>query len=368
MYLLISCSPESIAKTDLNTLQDIFKDDKIAKRVFNAAKRVMKKRNAAGDDTDPEQPSPKRMRTNLENEEIKPSEFEAALSLPISSMSVDELSEIVLITNRAPLALAFAFCVLRYTMPEQPVSSRLSLAQAVVSANSRSKAISIGIESGKSAEEEGWGDGMPVVKVLGRKIRVLKRWGYDPRVNAPEEDFHEENVQLTDGSGIQSTQIKSSAADRTQEDEANPQLSAHSGTSPLWGVDLEAQRVSNRRVLVGSSKPKAALPIFTAESARAYLLKSFTKATQVASAKAQLSKRSGSSQQSAETEECLGCLLRSIDIVCQSWTSHLNRDELDRRAWTWYLSVRPDVQSGASGWGEKGPVKLSSILALRRGS
>jgi hypothetical protein len=39
---------------------------------------------------------------------------------------------------------------------------------------------------------------------------------------------------------------------------------------------------------------------------------------------------------------------------------------LDKRAWAWYLRVRPDVQSGAQGWGEKGQVKLSDILALRR--
>src|SRR3569833_4172302 len=64
-------------------------------------------------------------------------------------------------------------------MPEQPLSSRLRLAQAVVSANSRSKAVSISLEKGASADDEGWGEGQPRVKVMGREIAVLKRGGYE---------------------------------------------------------------------------------------------------------------------------------------------------------------------------------------------
>ncbi|KLU88345.1 hypothetical protein MAPG_07332 [Magnaporthiopsis poae ATCC 64411] len=68
--------------------------------------------------------------------------------------------------------------LLRYTMPEQPPSSRLSMAQAVVSANSRSKAHSLGIENAPPAEREGWGEGQPKVRIMGREIYVLKRGGY----------------------------------------------------------------------------------------------------------------------------------------------------------------------------------------------
>src|SRR3569833_2736313 len=64
-------------------------------------------------------------------------------------------------------------------MPEQPHTSRLSLAQAEVSADSRSKAVSIGLEKGASADDEGWGEGQPRVKVMGREIAVLKRGGYE---------------------------------------------------------------------------------------------------------------------------------------------------------------------------------------------
>lgn len=71
---------------------------------------------------------------------VSPAEAEADLALP-PAVTDDEarLSRTTLLTNRAPLVLAFAVELLRYTMPEQPPSSRLSLAQAVVSANSRSK-------------------------------------------------------------------------------------------------------------------------------------------------------------------------------------------------------------------------------------
>ena len=43
------------------------------------------------------------------------------------------------------------------------------------------------------------------------------------------------------------------------------------------------------------------------------------------------------------------------------------RSELDRRTWSWYVAVRPDVESGVRGWGEKGTVSLAKILELRKG-
>ncbi|KAL8740743.1 MAG: hypothetical protein Q9190_006580, partial [Brigantiaea leucoxantha] len=60
-------------------------------------------------------------------------------------------------------------------MPSQPLSSRLSLAQAVMSTGAKSKAVHLGLQSGKPAEEEGWGEGQPVVRVMGRDIRVMRR-------------------------------------------------------------------------------------------------------------------------------------------------------------------------------------------------
>lgn len=273
-----------------------------------------------------------------------PFEIESSLTMPVSPLSDVELQEQIVILNRAPLVLAFAITVLKYTMPEQPISSRLSLAQAVVSANSRSKAVSIGLESGQSAEEEGWGEGHPVIKVLGRGIRVLKRWDYDPREGKPT------SPELTKPDGHAAEDFLGRVVDN--ETEKLP---------PLWGVDLEALRSSRGKNTASEPKSMSTLPIYTAESARSYLLRSISKPQD----KQAPTKKSVSTVES-EREECVGHLLHAIDLVCRSWVSTLRKDELDRRAWAWYLRVRPDVQSGAQGWGEKGHVKLSDILALRR--
>lgn len=278
-------------------------------------------------------------------------EIESSLALPGEKASEDELLKTVILTNRAPLVLAFAVCVLKYTMPEQPISSRLSLAQTVVSANSRSKAVSIGLESGKSAEEEGWGQGQPTIRVLGRQIPVLKRWDYDPDEGRPA------------GAHL--------AAEA--ESDRRPEATSKSDMPPLWGLDLEAWRKStesqNSSKQAGGRSITTGLPIHTPEAARSYLLKSFmlakdseTDASQTTSS----SKKTTKAPISAEKENCLAMLLQAIDMLCDSWASTLSTDDLDRRAWSWYLHVRPDVRSGVAGWGEKGQVRLADLLALRR--
>ena len=67
-----------------------------------------------------------------------------------------------------------------------------------------------------------------------------------------------------------------------------------------------------------------------------------------------------------EKERNLAMLLQALDLVYASWSHVLGREELDRRAWAWYVAVRPDVEHGVAGWGGKGEVKLSQILDLRR--
>ena len=67
-----------------------------------------------------------------------------------------------------------------------------------------------------------------------------------------------------------------------------------------------------------------------------------------------------------EKEENLGMLLGAIRIVLDSWADYLDAGELDRRAWGWYVGVRPDVQGGQAGWGAKGRVRLADVLKLRR--
>lgn len=274
-----------------------------------------------------------------------PYETETALALPVSSASEAELSNMALIMNRAPLVLAFAVCVLKYTMSEQPISSRLSLAQAVVSANSRTKATSLGIEKSKSAEQEGRGEGQPGVKLLGREVKVLKRWDYNPREGEPTGESHPQYGEDSLG-------------------QAAPEDS--NSLPPVWGVNIEALRDSHHKAPSGDTNASNPLPIFTPESARSYLLKSFTQSKDERNTSKDRPKRKPTSQIEAENHACLGHLLRAIDVVCQSWASSLDKDELDRRAWAWYVRVRPEVKTGYEGWGQKGSVKLSDILALRK--
>lgn len=339
-------SADHIAKANVQVLQDIFKDQKVAKQILNAGKRVSKKRGASTDNTAAS--SQKRKMTVTVTKESTPFEIESSLLLPTPSSPDSELRDMIIVTNRAPLVLAFAVIVLKYTLPEQPISSRLSLAQALVSANSRSKAVSLGIESGQSAEQEGWGEGQPVVKVLGREIRVLKRWDYNPREGQPttpatSEGPNSDPVPADDFLG---------AGDIDDADKM----------PPLWGVDLEAARSSQGNT--GSENKTGGLPIYTAQSARSYLLRSISSVQHTSAP----SKSKSNAVVGQEKEECVACLLSAIDSVCRSWAPTLKKDELDRRAWAWYLKVRPDVQSGVQGWGQKGQVKLSDILALRNES
>ena len=334
-----------MAKSDLPSLQAIFTEEKLAKQVLNTAKRVTKKRST--DQISNESPA-KRKKVSSTEEPLDPCGIEASLTLPESNANEEELRSTILHTNRAPLVLAFAVTLLKYTMPSQPQSSRLSLAQAVVSVNSRTKAISLGIEKGNSAEEDGWGQGQPKTRIMGRDIRVMKRWGYEWKGKSEEEVVKEEGSESLNSQNT----LK-------QEDE--------SGDEPaLWGLDLEALRSSNGPVLAGAQGANGSgLPIYTAQSARAYLLKSFASPPSSSDEVSPKKKKSLAALRD-EKEKNLALLLRALDLLYDSWAHVLARDELDRRAWAWYVAVRPDVEHGVAGWGGKGEVKLEQILNLRR--
>jgi hypothetical protein len=324
-------------------LQDIFKNDKLAKQVLNASKRVSKKRAAPAETTTA--PSHKRSKGSTSVDTGTPFAIERALALPVSNATEEELSTVVLFTNRAPLVLAFALCVLRYTMPEQPISSRLSLAQAVVSANSRSKALSLGLEIEQPLEEEAWGEGQPTVSVLGRTIKVLKRWDYNPREGQPAQEVPPGEATIDDILG------------EFPPDHSEP-------APPIWGIDVQATKRVHGPLT--KERQETLLPIHTPESARSYLVKSFINAPSETTKQSKRSKRRNHAEIEAEKEACAGHLLRAIDLVCRSWTSILSKDDLDRRAWAWYVHVRPSIKDGVEGWGEKGAVKLAQILALKR--
>lgn len=179
-------SIQQIAECSLSDVQSAIPDAKVARSLQNACKARMKNPTAPSAGKRPGSDlttHAKRLKSSGDTgyidgpDSLEPHEYEALHELPIET---DEqiIANTTLLTNRAPLVLAFAVGLLPYTMPEQPPSSRLSLAQAVVSANSRSKAVSIGIEKGLSADDEGWGRGQPRVRIMGREIAVLKRGGY----------------------------------------------------------------------------------------------------------------------------------------------------------------------------------------------
>ncbi len=318
-----------LSKAEFDILKNIFVDEKVARQVLNAAKRVSKKRKSSDASTVVPSPSPKKAKS-LYDQPLNPSEFEESLALPEAELDEEKLKSIVLFTNRAPLVLAFAFVLLRYTMPEQPISSRLSLAQAVVAMNSRNKAIHIGIEGGQAAEDEGWGEGQPMIRIMTRDVRVMKRWGYEWK----------ESTQET------------LVADSQQSSPA------------LWGIDLEALKKANQPGAIGTYKGASNhLPIYTAQSARAYLLKAFD--TPPKEEKAKSAKRTNVAI-AAEKEQNLSVLLSALQLLYESWVPVLNKEDLDKRAWGWYVRIRPEVAQGAAGWGGKGKVKLSDILDSRR--
>ena len=347
-------SAENIAKSDIKTLSAIFIDEKLSKQILNAAKRVAnpKKRSAS----DAARPAASKLVKGADGS-ARPSE--AALEIPCSEYEESVLEKISMQTNRAPLVLAFAVTLLKYTMPEQPLSSRLSLAQAVVSANSQSKAKSIGISTENTAEEEGWGKGQPKIKVMGREIAVMRR------VLPLDENVSESGTQNTE------------AADDSQ-----------TNHETYWGMDLDALRKSNGPLVAGkNSGAGTGLPIHSPESARNYLLRSMTIVEDEFKAEAGINLASSTNKEEpaqadalqispskkkptskeivAKKEQAAATLLQALDLLFSSW-AHLRNDELDRRAWSWYLHVRPDIAQGQAGWGQKGQVRLADILKLRR--
>ncbi|KAK4044240.1 hypothetical protein C8A01DRAFT_12364 [Parachaetomium inaequale] len=205
-------SIKQIAEARLATVQSALQDEKGARALQNACKAALKRGPSAPSKRgapDSATSQVKRAKTDLFMTgpvEMTPQELEKSLELPLC-VDEERISNTVIETNRAPLVLAFAVELLRHTMPEQPPSSRLSLGQAVVSANSRSKAVSLGLDKGPSADEEGWGEGQPRVKVMGREVAVLKRGGYEWK---GEESVGEQEARAAEaGSSAQQTQIKS---------------------------------------------------------------------------------------------------------------------------------------------------------------
>lgn len=364
---------EAIAKVKVEDVRKIFEDEKLSKQVLNAAKRVSKKR-AAGDDATPSSPRKKRNEGSMFSlqKELTPAELEASLKLPESDLSAEELADVVVFTNRAPLVLAFVVVLLKYTMPGQPLSSRLSLAQTYVSVTSRARAVSLGIENGQSAEEMGMGVGQATVEIMGKELRVLKRWGYDWKDDGPrsktessietQQDLKDEETRIKPEPPTEEQSQQQNQEEAQEQEETNP---------PLWGLDLEslkkASASDNIPTLAKAQTPSTTnMPIHTPQAARAYLLKSFDNPPDQASSTTSSKKPSSTAGKAADKERNLGMLLRALDLLYKSWVGTVGAAELDRRVWGWYIRVRPAVEQGVAGWGGKNEVKLGEILGLRR--
>ncbi|KAL6875177.1 hypothetical protein J3F83DRAFT_730183 [Trichoderma novae-zelandiae] len=459
-------SIDQIAEAPPSTIEAAIGDAKLAKSFHAACKSHGKKSNkrAAEEPASAERKKPRLEihKRDLDYNSMAPEELEASLTLPLCE-DEELIRETTLVTNRAPLVLAFAVELLRFTMPEQPPSSRLSLAQAVVSANSRSKAISIGIEKAPVSGEAPIPTGQPTVSVLGREIPVLKRGGYTwsdesqqssssadaassssstaaapatpnsvwatsktlaskgsvfvahaAPITAPSMRSNLMKILFNQYPDLEKTADHVAWAIRTtfggsslvqeasfDDGEAgcgkfmlgllresnitntivvlarwyggvmlgpdrwrlmreclNDALSAQRRTSTfsgeaLWGLDAEDKKPSTSTIGMAIHRP---------EAARNYLLRSF--------ASAGASDGGGGKKAAAalndEKQENLGRLLGALRLLFASWAGVLGRAELDRRAWSWYVAVRPDIEAGPSGWGEKGTLKLSKILDLRR--
>jgi len=128
------------------------------------------------------------------------------------------------------------------------------------------------------------------------------------------------------------------------------------GGEALWGLDTSDDAIR---------KGHGGLPIHAPEGARAYLLKSFASAAPEERESPSKKKKIGVVLE-REKERNLGLLLGALELLFESWVEHISTDELDRRAWGWYLAVRPQVADGVAGWGAKNTVSLKSILDLRR--
>ncbi|KAF7546400.1 hypothetical protein G7046_g9311 [Stylonectria norvegica] len=445
-----------IAEAPLASIQDALDDPKIAKSLHTACKSHGKKLKRSADDAVDDgaakKPRLEVHRRDLDYSAMSPEDLEEALRLPLVE-DEEVLRGTTVVTNRAPLMLAFAVEMLRCTMPEQPRSSRLSLAQGVVSANSRTKAVSLGISKPGSTGEDQISEGQPKVSIMGRQIPVLKRGGYSvpgaSKLAASSTATQNGYQEAKTWTASQKRSLKSStfiahAAPITSPSSrgdlvtslmaAKPELETANhnawairtsyGNSPLnqeasfddgesgcgafllqhmrnlhitntvvvltrWygGVMLGPDRwrlmreclddalSSQRRTsnlssgeAVWALDPQDTKPATTTvgmgihrpEGARNYLLRSFHAA-----------ESTGKKTVAAANEERLenlGRVLGSLRLLFESWREVLTPAEMDRRAWTWYVAVRPDVEAGPGGWGAKGTLALERVLNLRRKS
>ena len=124
----------------------------------------------------------------------------------------------------------------------------------------------------------------------------------------------------------------------------------------LWALDPQDKTPSTSTIGMAIHRP---------EGARNYLLRSFATRSESPESNTTSPKKTAAAL-NLEKQENLGRLLGALRLLFASWDGPLDPRELDRRAWGWYINVRPDVEGGPAGWGAKGELDLGKILDLRR--
>lgn len=335
-------SPSALADTPPAKLAIILStEEKLAKQIHSAAKRALSKRDSSST-TGKRKSGP--TNDNPATKSRRRDTGEAALALPEACTDdVEILEKTVLTANRAPLLLAFAVVLLRFTMPEQPLSSRLSLGQGLVSVNARGKAEMIGLRpERKGSAGDRVGRGWRGVNIMGRDVAVLPR---------------------DDGGAVPEVADMEKSPEELKESADKPAEQTETREPALWALDVEA---------VEKSEGGAELPIHTPSGARAYLLKSFASSPSSSEKPLNFDHDNGESSKAKKRTETavkannLSRLLRALELLFASWSSAMSREELNEKAWTWYCRVRPDVEHGPGGWGGKGKISLGEILSLRK--
>ncbi|KAI0181018.1 hypothetical protein GGR52DRAFT_522587 [Hypoxylon sp. FL1284] len=505
-------SVQQIAEAPLSVVQAAISNPKTARSLHERCITLKDQNLSTGSKrprTSPQSRTSKRPRTSEstgfsdDQPLTSPAELEASLSLPVET---DEglIRRTTLVTSRGPLLLVFVVELLRYTMPEQPPSSRLSLAKAFANESLGNKATSTGFAKGMRAAEEGWGSGQPTVTIMKRNVIVLKRGGYDWAGNArdqtprqitataplPTSRSEGSQDQLQDQlvptwSASSPVSIKRSvviirttpitAPGKRQRIlqslfNATPNLTAakhnvwayrirhsdalgahtvmeaafddgHTGCGhalleamrktdtintlavmtqwqggitigpylwvmmhscleeiraerlretgavttvgeAVWGLDLEAMRKRSTisAMHAGPASYRAGgieLSVYEPQAVKSYLLRSLAVRVETAGNYDAVEAEDetthvpepnvdGTQTLEGEEEQNLAQLTGAIRLLYSSWADHLSKAELDRKAWAWYTSVRPDTPNGSLENGTKGPIKLVDILNLRR--
>jgi hypothetical protein len=123
------------------------------------------------------------------------------------------------------------------------------------------------------------------------------------------------------------------------------------GGEAVWALDVEDTKPVDSTIGMAIHRP---------EGARNYILRSFQGAGEGEDKKKTVAAAND------EKQENLGRLLGALRLLFESWKDVVGPRELDGKAWSWYVNIRPEVEAGPGGWGAKGKVELSRILNLRR--